>query len=135
MSPLFMLFAQGDAPAPQRNPLDNIFLLMPVLALLFYIIVLRPMGKRREQEEAERNALQKDDDILTIGGIYGTVVSVSTDKDKDEVVVKISDNTRVKMTRNAVHRNLSHEARLKAKSAEKKDPPKTESQAPAGQIR
>jgi hypothetical protein len=61
---------------------------------------------------------------------------VSPDKDKDEIVVKISDNTRVKMTRMAIHRNMTHEERLKAKATDKsKDTPPTDAQAPAGQIR
>jgi preprotein translocase subunit YajC len=95
MLPLLLaLFAEGEA--PQRNPLNDILLLAPLFLLLFWFFVLRPAQKRREQEEAERlNSLQKDDEVLTIGGIYGTVVSVSPDKDKDEIVVKISDNTRV----------------------------------------
>jgi preprotein translocase subunit YajC len=108
-------------------------LLIPVLLLLFYFVVIRPAQKRQEQEAAEKlNSIQKDDDVLTIGGIYGQIVSVSPDKDKDEIVVKIADNTRVKMTRAAIHRNMTHEERLKSKPTEI---PKTEGQAPTGQIR
>src|SRR5215218_10090660 len=134
MLPLFVLFAQ-DAPKP--GPMGMELLLIPVLLLLFYFVVIRPAQKKQEQEAADKlNSLQKDDEVLTIGGIYGTVVSVSADKDKDEIVVKISDNTRVKMTRAAIHRNMTHEERLKAKATDKsKDTPPTDAQASAGQIR
>ena len=135
MVQLLVTFAQGDAPARTGLPLE--LMLLPVLFLLFYFVVIRPAQKRREQEEAEKlNSLLKDDEVLTIGGIYGTIVSVSADKDKDEIVVKISDNTRVKMTRAAIHRNMSQEERLKAKATDKsKDTPPTDAQASAGQIR
>ncbi|NBO91345.1 MAG: preprotein translocase subunit YajC [Planctomycetia bacterium] len=132
---VLVMFAQGGDAAAPRTGLPLELLLLPVLLLLFYFIVIRPAQKRKEREESERlSSLQKDDEVLTIGGIYGSVVSVSSDKDKDEIVVKVSDNTRLRMTRAAIHRNLSHEERQKAKSAEKKDS-KTSNPASSGQIR
>lgn len=137
MLALLVSFAQGGDAAPGRTGLPLELMLLPVLFLLFYLVVIRPAQKRREQEEADKlSGLQKDDEVLTIGGIYGTVVSVSPDKAKDEVVLKISDNTRVRVTRAAIHRNMTHEERQKAKPTDKsKDTPPTDSQASAGQIR
>jgi preprotein translocase subunit YajC len=106
--------SQPKGPAPGGDGGLGILLLLPLFMLLFWLIVLRPAQKRQEREQAEKlNNLQKGDEVLTIGGIYGSVVSISDPKDKDEIVVKIDDHTRVKMTRNAIHRNLSHEERLK----------------------
>lgn len=132
---LLVTFAQGEGAPRTGLPLE--LMLLPLLFLVFYLVVIRPAQKRREQEEADKlNSLQKDDEVLTIGGIYGSIVSVSQDKAKDEIVVKISDNTRVKMTRAAIHRNMTHEERLKVKSTDKsKDTPPTDTQASAGQIR
>lgn len=131
---LLVILAQADA-AP-KGPGFDLLLLAPVLLLLFYFVVIRPAQRKQEQEAADKlNGLQKDDEVLTIGGIYGTVISVSQEKEKDEIVVKIADHTRVRMTRAAIHRNLTHEERLKAKATEKKDTPKADGQVPAGQIR
>ena len=114
-----------DSPAAPKGGAGDggmgLLLMLPVFLVLFWLIVLRPAQKRQEREQAERlNSLQKGDEILTIGGIYGSVVSISDQKDKDEIVVKIDDHTRVKMTRAAIHRNISHEERQKkAKEAPK----------------
>jgi preprotein translocase subunit YajC len=112
---------EGAAPQPRGDGGMGLLLMLPLFLLLFWLIVLRPAQKRQEREAAEKlNSLQKHDEILTIGGIYGQVVSVTDSKEKDEIVVKIDDNTRVKMTRAAIHRNLSHEERQKkAKEAPK----------------
>lgn len=117
--------AKPDGPATPKGGTGDgglgILLMVPVFLVLFWLVVLRPAQKRQEREQAERlNSLQKGDEILTIGGIYGSVVSISDQKDKDEIVVKIDDHTRVKMTRAAIHRNISHEERQKkAKEAPK----------------
>jgi preprotein translocase subunit YajC len=90
------------------NPL--IFLL-PIGVVLFYMIVLRP-GQRAEKE---RQALllnpKKNDKVITASGIYGTVASVA-EKD-DEIVVKVDDNVRLKMTKNSIFRNLTNEEAVK----------------------
>jgi preprotein translocase subunit YajC len=119
-----LLWAQEEGAKPKAPSGDGgmgILLMLPLFLLLFWLIVLRPAQKRQEREQAERlTSLQKGDEILTIGGIYGSVVSISDQKEKDEIVVKIDDHTRVKMTRNAIHRNLTHEERQKkAKEAPK----------------
>jgi preprotein translocase subunit YajC len=88
-------------------------LLLPVILLLLYLIVLRPMNRRQERERAGLLAnLKKGDKVLTTGGIYGTVVAVS-DKE-DEVTVKVDDNARLKMTKGSITRNLSNEEAAKA---------------------
>ena len=64
---------------------------------------------------------EKNDKVLTAAGIYGTVLSVS-DKE-DEVVVKVDDNTRLRMIKSGITRNLTKEEALaaaKAHAAEQK---------------
>ena len=80
---------------------------------LFYFVVLRPQKRRAERERQEQlTLLNKNDKVLTIGGIYGSIISVS-DKE-DEVVVKVDDNTRLKMTKASIGRNITREETLKA---------------------
>ncbi|MFN8854363.1 MAG: preprotein translocase subunit YajC, partial [Planctomycetaceae bacterium] len=54
--------------------------------------------QKRRQAELER--LKKDDEVVTIGGIFGTVVNLS--EDRKEVTLKIADNTRVRVLRSAI---------------------------------
>jgi len=103
--------------SPFANPL---FLIIPGV-LLFYLLILRPM---RNQEKERQNLLaqmNKGDKVITISGIYGTIVSVSDKPEVDEIVVKVDDNVRLKMTKNAIHRNLTNEEKAKeAKEAAQK---------------
>jgi preprotein translocase subunit YajC len=121
-----LIVLADDAPKQQQaeSPLGTILMLGPLLLLLFYFIVLRP-GQRRQQQERDSllTGLKKNDKVVTIGGIYGTVITVS-DTD-DEVTVKVDDNTRLKMTKSSIARNISNEEAAKAA----KDNPKKEGAA------
>jgi preprotein translocase subunit YajC len=85
------------------------FLIM--IGVLFYFLLLRPMRKQEQERQSLLSNLKKNDDVLTIGGIYGTVVAVS-DKD-DEVTVKVADNVRLRMTKSSIARNLTNEEAAK----------------------
>ena len=107
---------QPPQPGPFGGGGDLLFILS--LFLLFYLLVLRPMGGRQERErQALLASLKKNDKVLTTGGIYGWIVSVS-DKE-DEVIVKVDDNTRLRMTKASIYRNLSNEEAKEAAKAQK----------------
>lgn len=108
--------AKADAPAttgqpgPRQPPsaMDGMFLPLMMLGLfgLFYFLVLRPANRRMAQERDNMlNSLEKNDVVLTIGGIYATVVSVS--KEADEILVKLEDNAKMKITRGAISQNVT----------------------------
>jgi preprotein translocase subunit YajC len=103
---LVQLLAQGDA-KPQA---PDIFAFAPPLILVlivFYFMFLRPQRKEQAEREAQVNALKKNDRVLTIGGIIGTVANISSDG--KEVSLKVDDNTRIKFLRSSIQRVLSAE--------------------------
>ncbi|TFG49116.1 MAG: preprotein translocase subunit YajC [Candidatus Brocadiia bacterium] len=71
----------------------------------FYFILFRGPQKKQQQIKKMVQALQKNDRILTVGGIYGTIVEI---KD-NEITIKIdeSNNTKMRISRNAIADNLS----------------------------
>jgi preprotein translocase subunit YajC len=94
---------------------NSILFLLPIILLLYFFIVVLP-GKRRAEKERQEsmNKMEKGTEVLTIGGIYGTVISVH--ETKDEIVVKVDDGTRLRMTKNSIARNITaEEAAKKAK--------------------
>jgi preprotein translocase subunit YajC len=115
-----LLLAQAEAQAPAQGPptgqppgvggLDILFMLLP-MAILFYFLILRPEGKKQREQQAMLRSLKKGDKVLTIAGIYGTVVSVS--ETEDEVTVKVDDNARIKMQKGSISRNLTNEDAFK----------------------
>ena len=71
--------------------------------LIFYFMFIVPDRKKKREEAEMKSNLKKNDRIITIGGIHGTVVSVSPDS-ANVLVIKIdeSGNTRVKINKSAV---------------------------------
>ena len=82
---------------------------LPFLAIGAVLIFMMMRGSRRQERERQSmlSMLEKNDKVLTVAGIYGTVVSVS--QTEDEVVVKVDDSTRLKMTKGSIQRNITKE--------------------------
>jgi len=99
-------------------------MIIMIMALYFFIVIL-PGKRRQERERTETlNKMEKGTEVLTIGGIYGTVISVHPEK--DEIVVKVDDGTRLRMTKNSIARNITaEEAAKKAKEAKSAPAPTT----------
>ncbi|MBI4716924.1 MAG: preprotein translocase subunit YajC [Planctomycetes bacterium] len=99
------LLAQAQPGAPSPGSSFVVFALM-VAMIAFMLLTMRSQRKREKREREEMHArLAKNDRVLTIGGIIGTVVSV---KDQ-EVVVKVDESTNAKLTllRTAIQRILT----------------------------
>ena len=87
--------------------------------VIMYFLMIRPQNKQRKAEEQMRNSIEIGEDIVTIGGIVGKVVST---KDDALIIETGADRTKMKITRWAVQTNLTkqaaqQEAAQKAKEA------------------
>jgi len=85
------------------------FLLM---GLIFYFMILRPQKKEQQQRYNLLNGLKRGDKIVTIGGIYGTITSVSESK----ISLEIADGVVIEMSRSSVggHQDPAKNERAKA---------------------
>jgi preprotein translocase subunit YajC len=103
----FLTLLAEEAPKQPASPYEGLAGFVPLILVMIvgYLLLIRGPMKR---QEAERNALltslKKNDKVLTTGGIYGTIVSVS-DKE-DEVTVKVDDNVRLRMTKGSIARKI-----------------------------
>lgn len=72
----------------------------PIVAigLVFYFLVIAPANKQRKKTQEMISSLKKGDNVITTGGIYGTIQGV----EPDAVYLKIADNVKVKVTRSAI---------------------------------
>lgn len=101
MTQLLMILAQDAAPEAEGGGPPGVFNFVPliVMGVLFYLLFMRPqMAERKKQQEAV-GALKKNDRIVTIGGIIGTVADTS---DGDLITIKVDDGTRMKFRRSAI---------------------------------
>ena len=107
-----VLLAEGDKAVPPSGPSSMLMSLSPfiLIAVLFYLLMIRPERRKRAELTAMLNNLKKNDRVVTIGGIYGTVVNVQ--KDLDEVTIKVDENTNTKlrMQRAAIARVIASDS-------------------------
>lgn len=75
-----------------------------ILGGAMYLFVIRPQKKKQKAEEKMRNELQIGDEIITIGGEYGRVVSI---KEDSLVIESPSDHSKTKIAKWAVQANLT----------------------------
>jgi preprotein translocase subunit YajC len=77
---------------------SGFFLIIIIAFLLLWLIVVRPQRKRQSQQQDMLKDLRVGDEVLTAGGIYGTVSSL----EDDQVTVEIAPRTEVRVARRAI---------------------------------
>ena len=76
-------------------------LALPLLMLVgFYFLLIRPQRNKQRAQQAMLSALQVGDDVMTSGGIFGTVIDI--DDDEGVVTVEIAPGTQVRMLRQGI---------------------------------
>ena len=95
----FAYATDGTTAAGAGNMTSTIIMIVVMIAI-FYFLLIRPENKRKKQAEEMRNSLKKGDWLTTIGGIYGRVVSIITDR---TVVIETSeDRVRMEFVKSAI---------------------------------
>ena len=93
-------------------------LMIVAMIAVFYFLMIRPENKRKKEAEQMRNSLKVGDDITTIGGIVGTVVSVKDDK---FVIETSADQVRIEFAKWALSTNDSAAARAQEEAQRKQE--------------
>lgn len=91
-----------------QNPLVS---LMPIIFIfvIFYFLLIRPQKKAQDEHRKMIAALKKNDEVVTSGGIHGTIVNVK----ETAVTLKVDDNVKIDVEKSCI-------ARVKRKAAEEK---------------
>ena len=89
-------------PEPTAAAPNPVTMLVPfaVMFLIFYVLVFRPQSKTRKEHERMIKNLKKNDEIVTTGGLFGTVVNVKS----EAITLRIAENVRVDIEPTAVAR-------------------------------
>ncbi|NQT21994.1 MAG: preprotein translocase subunit YajC [Candidatus Omnitrophica bacterium] len=95
---MFEAYAQAQAPgAAQGSPLLS-FLPIILIFVIFYFLLIRPQKKQQQEHRKMVSALKKNDEVITSGGMHGTIVNL---KD-NSVVLRVDDNVKVEVQRSAI---------------------------------
>ncbi|MCR4616241.1 MAG: preprotein translocase subunit YajC [Clostridiales bacterium] len=107
-----------DQTAQQTQSPITMFVLIGALLAMMYFMTIRPQKKKQKEEQAMRDNLQIGDEVTTIGGIVGKIV---TTKEDVLIIETGADRNKIKITRWAISTNNTANERAEAeKEAAKK---------------
>lgn len=106
----FILATTGTATPGNGGSMSMIIMLVAMFAIMYFIMI-RPQKKKQKEEEAMRNAVDVGDEITTIGGICGRVVTV---KEQHLIIETGADRNKMQITKWAIQSNNTANERLAA---------------------
>jgi preprotein translocase subunit YajC len=83
--------------AQAANPILS-FLPLVLIFVIFYFLLIRPQKSKEKEHQNMLSKLAKNDEVVTTGGIHGTIVNV---KDKT-ITLRVDDNVKIEMEKNCV---------------------------------
>lgn len=96
MNTLSMTLLQ-QAAANQGGGWQGIIMIV-ALFLVFWLFFIRPQNKKQKEAQKFREALQKGDNVVTIGGIHGKVCEVK----ETTVLITIDNNVKIEVEKSAL---------------------------------
>ena len=81
----------------QANPLTQLVPFALVFLIFFFLVIKPEKDKQKQHKELVNNA-KKNDQIITVGGIHGTVVNVKP----TTVILRIDDNAKMEIDKEAI---------------------------------
>ncbi len=94
----FLLEGEAAAPAATNGSWLTIVMLVALVAV-FYFVTIRPQRKQEKETQEMRNSLQVGDEVTTIGGIIGRIISI---KEETVMIETGKDKTRIRFLKSAI---------------------------------
>jgi preprotein translocase subunit YajC len=108
-SALFMMLQ--EAPRTGRPSMLPFVIQMVAIIFIFYFLLIRPQRKMRQKHQNLLSNLQKNDEVMTEGGLIGHVVHMEDER----VTLRTAENTRVVVLRSKIARVFTGEGAEPAK--------------------
>ncbi len=95
-----LAFIGGCVPAEEgEGGFDwTLILFLVAIFAVFYFLMIRPQRKRQKEHQQLVEELQRGDKVITSGGIYGVIESLS----EDSIVIKVESGTTMRVARSSV---------------------------------
>jgi len=88
----------GEDGTTSSNSIWVMLAFVVVMIAFFYFVMVRPQQKRQKDHQQMMEELQRGDKVMTAGGIYGTIESIS----EDSVVIKVESGATLRVARTSV---------------------------------
>ena len=76
-----------------------------LMVAIFYFLLYRPQKNAQKRRMSMLESLKKENRVMTIGGIYGTIV----DLDEKMVKLKIAEHTVIEVARSSINANITQD--------------------------
>ena len=94
-----LLFIGGCLPTDGEGGFDwSVIFIFAIFIGIFYFFMIRPQRKRHKEHQELIDELRKGDSVVTAGGIYGQIESLSD----DSVVIKVESGATMRVAKNSV---------------------------------
>ena len=93
-----MNFIPLAAAQPQGGGIQMIVMLVGLFAIVYFFMI-RPQNKKQKEIQKFRNALEVGQDVITIGGIHGTIKRI---EDNDIITLSVSTGVEITFDRSAI---------------------------------
>jgi len=95
-----LLFIGGCAPAEgeEGSGLFSMIIFLVLIFGIFYFLIIRPQRRRQKEHQYMVEELSLGDKVITVGGIYGKIESLS----QDSVVLRVESGTTIRVARNSI---------------------------------
>lgn len=103
MNLLTFVLQAAPASAPAAGSSWSMWIMLILIFVVMWFFMIRPQRKQQKELQKFRDGLKKGDKIVTIGGIYGTVVEV---KEKS-LLIEIDSNVKIRVDKNSVVKDFS----------------------------
>lgn len=74
------------------------FVTIVFMIVFMYFLMIRPQQKKQKDHAAMLSKLDKNDEVVTSGGIHGTVVSVG----ESTLMVRVADNVKIEVEKSSI---------------------------------
>ena len=106
MEKFSLIFAQA-APGGGGSGLGG-FLPILIMFAAMYFLLIAPQRKKQKKHQKMVSELSSGADVLTSGGIYGTITNVKDDR----FILRIAEGTKIEITKNSIASVISSEDTL-----------------------
>lgn len=102
-----MLLLQAQAGG---SLLSSPIIMLVLMFVIMWFFMIRPQRKQQKAIEAFRNSLSAGQQVVTSGGVYGTVKDIVTENGRQVVILEIAPSVRIKIDKSSIYADMSANA-------------------------
>lgn len=101
------MFTIMQAAAQQQGGGWTMWVMLALIFGVMWFFMIRPQRKQQKELQNFRDALAKGDKVVTIGGIFGTVVEVK----EDSVLMEVDNGVKIRVSKQAIVKDFTDPSR------------------------